>query len=60
MNKWNANSKTVKSINDIFYLDLQAPLLRGLYLLENINRNSFYDNFFENEAAFYSNTRRAE
>lgn len=60
MNKWNTNSKTFKSINDIFYLDLQAPVLRGLYLLENINRNSYYGNFFENEAAFYSNTRRAE
>jgi hypothetical protein len=56
--KWNSKSKTFKSINDIFYLDLQLPIYRGLYLLENIKRNNHYDNFFENEAGFYSNTIR--
>jgi hypothetical protein len=58
INKWNSKSKAFKSINNIFYLDLQAPILRSLYLLENINRNNYYDNFFENEAGFYSNTIR--
>jgi hypothetical protein len=58
INKWSTKSKTFESINNIFYLDMQAPVLRGLYLLENINRNNYYDNFFENEAGFYSNTIR--
>ncbi len=56
MNKWNMKSKKFKSLNNIFYFDLQMPLYKGLYLLENINKNSHYDNFFENEAGFYSNT----
>ena len=56
-NKWNHKSKTFNKINDIFYLDLQAPVLRGLYLLENINRKCYYDNFYENEAGFYSRTK---
>jgi hypothetical protein len=50
------NSNTFKSLNKIFHWDLQAPILRGLYLYENLNRNCYYDNFFENEAGFYSNT----
>lgn len=60
MNKWREKSKTFNSINNIFYLDMQAPILRGLYLLENLNRNCYYDNFFENEAGFYSKTRICE
>ncbi len=53
-NKWEAKSKTFKNLSKIFYFDLQAPLLRGLYSLENINRSHYYDNFFEGEAHFYS------
>lgn len=52
--KWEQKSKTFKDINDIFYIDAQGPVLRSLYLLENINRKCFYDNFFENEADFFS------
>ncbi|PQJ18728.1 hypothetical protein BSU00_12615 [Tenacibaculum sp. SG-28] len=58
IDRWNNNSKTFKFLNDIFYWDLQGPILRGLYLYENLNRNCYYDNFFENEAGFYSNTIR--
>ena len=50
-------SKFGKKLNEIFYFDLQAPLFGGLYLLENLNQNCYYDNFFENEAGFFSNTR---
>lgn len=57
INKWNKKSNAFKSINDIFYIDMQAPVLRGLYLLENININDYYDNFFENEARFYAKSR---
>lgn len=46
----------LNKLNNIFYLDTQGAVFRGLYLLENINRKAYSDNFFENEAAFYSNT----
>lgn len=45
-----------KKLNEIFYFDLQAPIFGGLYLLENSNQNCYYDNFFENEAGFFSKT----
>lgn len=60
INRWRNKSKTFKSINDVFYFDMQVPILRGLYLLENLNRNCYYDNFFENEAGFYSKTKICE
>jgi hypothetical protein len=54
INKWEQKSNTFKTFNNIFYFDMQAPIYRGLYLLENSNRNCHYDNFFENEANFFS------
>ncbi len=54
--KWKSKSITFNKINDLFYFDMQGALLRPLYLLENGNRSCYYDNFFENEAGFYSNT----
>ena len=56
INNWKTKSNTFKKISDILYFDMQGAVLRPLYLLENINRNCYYDNFFENEAGFYSNT----
>lgn len=50
-------SKFGQKLNDIFYFDLQAPIFGGLYLIENSNRNCYYDNFFESEAGIFSNTR---
>ncbi len=47
-------SETLNKINKILYWDLQAPLLLGLYNLENIGREDYFDNFFENEAGFWS------
>ena len=54
--QWKIKSNTFKKLNNIFYFDIQGGPLNGIYLLENINRNNYYDNFFENEAGFYSNT----
>jgi hypothetical protein len=54
INRWEQKSNTFKKINNFFYIDFQAPIQRSLYLLENLNRNCYYDNFFENEANFYS------
>ena len=53
---WRSKSDTFNKINDLFYFDMQGILLRSLYLLENQNRNCYFDNFFEYEAGFYSNT----
>jgi hypothetical protein len=53
---WKSKSNTFHKMNDLFYFDMQGAVLRPLYLLENGNRNCYYDNFFENEAGFYSNT----
>lgn len=55
--KWSQQSNTFSKINDIFYIDLNGVILRPLYLLENGNRNCYYDNFFENEAGFYTGFR---
>lgn len=44
-----------KKLNHYFYFDIQAPIFGGLYLLEN-NGSNYYDNFFEYEAGFFSNT----
>lgn len=53
---WKSKSNTFNKISDIFHFDMQVAVLRPLYELENGNRNCYYDNFFENEAGFYSNT----
>lgn len=53
---WRFRSETFTKLDNIFHWDLQALVLRPLYLLENNNRNCYYENFFENEAGFYSNT----
>ncbi len=49
-------SKTLQNINRWIYLDLQGITLRALYYLENRNINCYYDNFFEHEAGYYSNS----
>lgn len=45
-----------KFIDSNIYWDFNSIVLGGLYQLENINRSNYYDNFFEYEAAFFSNT----
>lgn len=50
-------SKLGEKLNNFFYFDLQAPIFGGLYLLEK-GGNNYYDNFFEYEAGFFSNTLR--
>lgn len=56
IDNWKTKSSTFEKISDILYFDMQGAVLRPLYILENGNRNCYYDNFFENEAGFYSNT----
>jgi len=54
-------SKLGEKLNNFFYFDLQAPIFGGLYLLEKKRGwNNYYDNFFEYEAGFFSNTLRLD
>lgn len=54
LNNWSNNSTTFNKINDWIHWDFQAPILRGLYLIEEINISNKFDNFFEFEAEFFS------
>ncbi|MGO3706328.1 MAG: hypothetical protein ACTJGD_00685 [Mesonia hippocampi] len=54
--KWRKNSSTFNGFSKIFYIDVQAAVLRPLYLLEGgLYNDYYYDNFFEYEAEFFSN-----
>jgi hypothetical protein len=55
-NLWVENSKAFKRVDQILYLDMQYPVLGGLYTIENQNIDSKTDNFFEYEAGYYSRT----
>ncbi len=56
INGLESKSNFIRKLNSFFYWDLQAPVLLSLYIAENSNRSNYYDNFFENEAGFWSNT----
>ncbi|WP_019039201.1 hypothetical protein [Psychroflexus tropicus] len=43
-------------IKSYIYWDFNSIVIGGLYQLENINRSNYYDNFYEYEAAFFSDT----
>lgn len=45
-----------KFIDSNVYWDFNSVVIAGLYQLENVNRSVYYDNFFEYEAAIFSNT----
>lgn len=45
-----------KFIDSNIYWDFNSIVIGSLYQLENINRSNYYNNFFEYEAAFFSNT----
>ncbi|WP_232517416.1 hypothetical protein [Aquimarina aggregata] len=48
------HSTFFSKLNNIMYFDLQGPLLRGLYLLEENPGGCYFDNFFESEANLFS------
>jgi len=52
-----SESKLFSKMKRIFYLDLQGAVLRPLYLVENINQDCYFDNFYENEAEYFTNRR---
>lgn len=51
-----SNSKTFDKLSNYLYYDFQGIVFYSMYFLLNENRNCYYDNFFENEAGYYSNT----
>ena len=54
--KWQQKSNFINKTSKWIYMDLPGgATLRSLYLLENINQDCYFDNFFESEANFYSN-----
>ena len=54
LNKFTSKSKFLSKL-DFLYYDIQSPFLFGLYSIEQ-TKSKYYDNFFEKEAGFYSNT----
>lgn len=54
LNKFASKSKFLSKL-DFLYYDIQSPFLFGLYSIEQ-TKSKYYDNFFEKEAGFYSNT----
>ncbi len=48
------SSTFFNKLNSVMYFDLQGPLLRSLYLLEENPDGCYFDNFFESEANFFS------
>jgi len=51
-----AHCKFIKGFNKWIYVDHNQLLHLAAYRLENINRKFYYDNYFEHEAGYYSNT----
>ena len=44
----------IRKLSNWIYLDSHALLLKGMYELESINNKCYFDNFFENEANYFS------
>ena len=58
INHYSENNKTISFLNKYLYLDLHYIPLRATYLLERHSGSIYYDNYFEHEAGYYSNTLR--
>lgn len=56
LKNWSKKNKIIKWINKYIYTEYHYLILRPAYLLENVNINNYYDNFFEHEAGYYSGT----
>ncbi len=59
--KWKHHYNFINKSSKYIYMDLPSAItLRGLYLIENINQSCYYDNYFENEATFYSHKSKCK
>ena len=54
LERWSKSRKTLKWINKHLYPEYHYLILRPAYLIESATAESYYDNFFEHEAGFYS------
>ncbi|MEM8937878.1 MAG: hypothetical protein AAGC64_00865 [Bacteroidota bacterium] len=50
------SSSTWNKLNDFLYFDLNGIPLRAAYLIEESSASTYFDNFFEFEAGYWSNT----
>ena len=50
----NNDNKVVQFYRKWFYSDFNGFLYNSLYVLENQNRQDYFDNYFEKEANYYS------
>ncbi|MBA3985173.1 MAG: hypothetical protein H0X63_00985 [Flavobacteriales bacterium] len=55
---WSGKSRTFNKINNLFYFDIQGPILTGLRRLAGKSGNCHFDNFFEYEAEFFAQRGR--
>ncbi|WP_299525032.1 hypothetical protein [Winogradskyella sp.] len=53
---WSSNNSVVNWLNNHLYVEYHYAILRPIYMFETETANSFYDNFLEREAGFYSHT----
>ena len=58
LDEFSKNNKTVSFLNKHLYLELHYIPLRALYGIESKSATNYYDNFFEHEAGYFSNTLR--
>lgn len=54
--KWSDKNKTINWLNRYIYPEFHYFILRPTYLIEENTANTYYDNFYEHEAGYYSNT----
>lgn len=54
--RWSEKNKTINWVYNYLYPDLHLILLGSAYLIERNNANKYYNNFFEHEAGYYSDT----
>lgn len=56
--EFSKKNKTVSFLNKHLYLELHYIPLRASYGIESKSATNYYDNFFEHEAGYFSNTLR--
>ncbi|MDH7912209.1 hypothetical protein [Winogradskyella sp. SYSU M77433] len=60
LSKWSSKNSTINWFNNHLYIEYHYLLLRPVYVFETETANSYYDNFLEREAGYYSNTLWAD
>jgi hypothetical protein len=58
LDNFSKNNETASFLNKYLYLELHYIPLRTFYRIESKSATNYYDNFFEHEAGYFSNTLR--